>query len=161
MILMPELSLFRFSAIFITEPLTKTLPATGRPPRPGLPATGSAQEGKAQGRAKARTLTGQDGHFHVAVGYRGSPSPGHPQAGQPERPSGSARGQNPSRFPRPPLGDATLGQTVGPTVGREVPCHSTGEQAHKALVCLPPPWLTEGYGDPVFLSFPSPLVSSA
>lgn len=108
---MPELSLFRFSAIFITEPLTKTLLATGRPPHPPvpeLPAAGSAQEGEAQGRAKARTLTGQYGHFHVAVGYRGSPSPGHPQAGQPERPSGSARGQNPSRFPRPPLGDATL-----------------------------------------------------
>lgn len=65
---MTELSLFRFSAIFTTEPLTKKLPATRRPPA-GLPAAGCAQGEDAQGRAKDRTLTSQDGHFHVAVGH--------------------------------------------------------------------------------------------
>lgn len=57
----------------------------------------------------------------------GSLSPGHPKAGQPERPSGRTRGQNTRRFPPPPLGgrDLAAGEP-GPTVGREVPSHSTG-----------------------------------
>ena len=139
---MPELSLFRFSAIFITEPLTKTLLATGRPPA-GLPAAGSAQGGEAQGRAKARTLTGQDGHFHVAVGHQAPRHPGiprqgsrkDPRAGQPERPSGRARGQNPRRFPRPPLGDATL-RPDSRANGREGDAMSQHRGADPSSPCL-------------------------
>ena len=160
MTLMPELSLFRFSAIFITEPLTKTLLATGRPPA-GPPAAGSAQGEEAQGRAKARTLTGQDGHFHVAVGHRAPRHPGIPRQGSRKDPRGAPEDKTPVDSLGHRWGTRPCGQTAGPTVGREVPCHSTGEQAHKALVCLPSPWFTEGYGDPVFLSFPSPLVTSA
>lgn len=65
---MTERSLFCFSAIFPTEPLTKKLLGTRRPPA-GSPAASSAQGGDAQGRAKERPLTSQDGHFHVAMGH--------------------------------------------------------------------------------------------
>ena len=158
--MMPELSLFRFSAIFITEPLTKTLLATRRPPA-GLPAAGSAQGGEAQGRAKARTLTGQDGHFHVAVGHQAPRHPGIPRQGSRKDPRAEPEDKTLVDSLGHRWGTRPCGQTAGPTVGREVPCHSTGEQTHQALVCRPPPWLMEEYGDPVFLSFPPLLVFSA
>lgn len=62
---MSELSLFCFSAIFITKALTKKLLATRRPAS-GFPASRSPQGGDEYCGAKNRSLTSQDGHSHVA-----------------------------------------------------------------------------------------------
>ncbi|CAN0509964.1 unnamed protein product [Rangifer tarandus platyrhynchus] len=111
---MPELSLFRFSAIFITEPLTKTLLAIGRPPA-GLPAAGSAQGREAQGRAKAPTVTGQDGHFHVAVGHQTPRHPGIPRQGSRKDPRAEPEDKTLVDSLGHRWGTRPCGQTAGPT----------------------------------------------